>query len=341
MVSFTEIYNAYIKCRKLKRNTYNALSFEVGLIENICNLETSLNNYTYTPKRSVCFLTTSPKLREVFAADFSDRVVHHLIVPVLEQIYESKFIHDSYSNRKGKGIHSATKRALHFSRGSKYYLQLDIKNFFYTIDKDVLFYTLKDAIIKNYEKVENTDIKLNQMLWIVNKIIYHNVTKNVVFKGNVNSFKNIPAHKTLFKIPQSKGLPIGNLTSQFFANVYMNDFDNYVKRELKVKRYIRYVDDFVLFGQTKEELLKHYEKIVGYLKVNLGLTLRKDTILKANHLGLDFLGYIIRPYYVLTRRRVVNNYKYKKAKYLQSYEQLQGKMQHEEIKRFYLFKLHL
>lgn len=88
---------------------------------------------------SVCFLTTSPKLREVFAADFSDRVIHHLIVPILEQIFEPKFIYDSYSNRKDKGIHQASKRARCFLRASKYYLQLDIRNFFYTIDKNILF----------------------------------------------------------------------------------------------------------------------------------------------------------------------------------------------------------
>ena len=123
MFTFKEIYSAYLRCRKGKRNTHNALKFEINLSENICNLETSLNSRTYTPKRSVCFLTTSPKLREVFAADFSDRVVHHLITPVLEQIYEPKFIHDSYSCRVGKGIHNAQKRALHFSKSSNFYLQ--------------------------------------------------------------------------------------------------------------------------------------------------------------------------------------------------------------------------
>ncbi|MEA2049891.1 MAG: reverse transcriptase/maturase family protein [Campylobacterota bacterium] len=334
MYRFEELYKAYLSCRKRKRNTINALKFEQNLIENLINLETSLNNYTYTPKRSVCFLTTSPKLREVFAADFSDRVVHHLIVPILEQIYEPKFIYDSYSSRSNKGIHHAIKRAKKFRQSTTFYMQLDIKNFFYSIDKNILFYKLKDEIIKSYHKVKNTTIKLEEMLWIVNKIIYHNITNTAIIRGSKKGFENIPPHKTLFKIPQEKGLPIGNLTSQFFANVYMNKFDHFVKRELKCKKYIRYVDDFVVFDKSKYKLNELKYKIASYLYTNLGLRLREDIKLKNNQDGLDFLGYIIRPHYILTRKRVVNNFKYKKAKYLDKYEKLKGDMGLEEIKKF-------
>ncbi|MCP4969694.1 MAG: hypothetical protein GY932_03740 [Arcobacter sp.] len=338
MYSFEEIYKAYLKCRKRKRNTINALNFEQNLIENICNLETSLNDYTYTPKRSVCFLASSPKLREVFAAHFQDRVVHHLIVPVLEQLFEPKFIYDSYSNRKNRGIHQASKRALHFSRASKYYIQLDVRNFFYSIDKDILFKKLKEVIIKDYKNIKNSSIKMQEMLWLVNKTIYHDVTKNVLIKGSKKAFDSIASHKTLFKVHKSKALAIGNLTSQFFANVYMNDFDNFVKRELKCKRYLRYVDDFVLFEESKEKLLEYYEKIVFYLEKNLKLRLRENYILKQNNQGLDFLGYIIRPNYTLTRKRVVNNYKVKKAKYLDEYEKQKGKLSLEKIKKFLCVK---
>jgi retron-type reverse transcriptase len=335
MFSFKEIYEAYLRCRRRKRNTINALAFEANLIENLCDLETSLNQGRYLPKRSVCFLTSSPKLREVFAADFSDRVVHHVIVPLLEQIYEPKFIHDSYSNRKGKGIHTASDRAKHFMRGSKYYLQLDVRNFFYSIDKNILFFKLKSEIIKSYnQKVVGTKIEMHEMLRIVYVIIFQDVTKDVIVKGDKRMFQNIPPHKTLFSIPKNRGLPIGNLTSQFFANVYMNDFDNFVKRKLKCRRYLRYVDDFVLFADTKEELLFNYWKIVEYLQQELKLTLREKIILRKNSDGLDFLGYIIRPKYTLVRKRVINNYRYKKAKYLQEYERQKGNMSLEEIKKF-------
>jgi retron-type reverse transcriptase len=334
MFTFKEIYEAYLQCRKRKRNTINALHYEASLIENLCNLETSLNNGTYKPKRSVCFLTTSPKLREVFAADFSDRVVHHVVVPLLEQIWEPCFIHDSYSNRKNRGIHHASKRAEHFMRGSRYYLQLDVKSFFYSINKEILFSKLKAKIISDYVKLKGTDIEMHEMLTLVYKIVWQDVIKDVVIKGRKKSFENIPSHKTLFKIARNKGLPIGNLTSQFFANVYMNDFDNFVKRKLKVKKYLRYVDDFVLFAEDKEKIMEHYEQIVKYLAEELELSLRDNYILKENKEGLDFLGYIIHPHYTLVRKRVVQNYKYKKAQYLDRYEALKGTMSLVEIKKF-------
>lgn len=267
MFTFKEIYGAYLRCRRGKRNTHNALSFELNLIENICDLETSLNTRAYTPSRSVCFLTTSPKLREVFAADFRDRVIHHMITPILEQIFEPKFIFDSYSCRTGKGIHNAQKRALHFSRASRYYLQLDIKNFFYSIDKRVLFEMLNRAFIQNYHKVTATAITLYEMLWLVHKIIFHDVTENAILRGDKERMKLLPAHKTLFAVSKEKGLPIGNLTSQFFANVYMNPFDNYCKRVLKCRRYIRYVDDFVIFENSKERLLEVEKEIYNGLRI--------------------------------------------------------------------------
>lgn len=335
MFNFKELYEAYLKTRKTKRNTINALNFEIDCIANICNLETSLNTKTYMIKRSVCFLTTSPKLREVFAADFSDRVIHHLVVPILEQIYEPLFIYDSYSCRKDKGIHGAMKRARKFSKNSQYYLQLDIKNFFYTIDKAILFKMINSSIIKYYEKkVTKTRVTMNEILWLVYKIIFHDVTENVIIKDTYNSLKKIPSHKTLFKISKSKGLPIGNLTSQFFANVYMNNFDNFCKRELKCKKYIRYVDDFVIFDDSKEALWQKKAKIEHYLCDKLKLSLRENIILRKVDDGLDFLGYVIRPNYVLVRNRVVKNYKQKKAKYLDAYEAEKGKMRYEDIQKF-------
>jgi len=128
-------------------------------------------------------LTHSPKLREVFAADFVDRIVHHILVKEIEPFYEPKFIHDVYNNRKNKGIHIAAKRAQSFMNRDKdgYYLQLDIKGFFYNIDKNILFKRL-------YADISESDIaNKKEILWIANRIIYHNPTRNYVFKGNINS----------------------------------------------------------------------------------------------------------------------------------------------------------
>jgi hypothetical protein len=231
---------------------------------------------------------------------------------------------------KNKGIHSAIKRAKDFMHNdiNVYYLQLDIKGFFFNLDKNRLFKRLFDDISKSTLQ-NKTDI-----LWLANKIIYHNPIKNFHFKGYIRSLQNLPPHKTLFKLPPHKGLPIGNLTSQFFANVYMNKFDHFVKRELKVKRYIRYVDDFVLFDKNRSKLIEYKSAIEEYLSRYLGLSLRDDFRLRQNGDGLDFLGYIVRPHYILVRKRVVDNFRYKKAKYLQRYEELKGDMSLEEIKKF-------
>ena len=346
LFEFEQIHNAYIRCRKNKRNTTNALNFEVNLLENLYDLEHELNSSRYKPSRSVCFLTSSPKLREVFAADFRDRVVHHIVVPILEQLYEPKFIYDSYSNRKGKGIHLASARARHFMRGSRYFMQLDIRNFFYSIEKDILFEKLRAEIMTHYSsKVKGTAIEMHEVLRLVRVILYQDITADVIIKGERKGWQNIPPHKTLFKLPKNRGLPIGNLSSQFFANVYMNDFDNFVKRVLKSKRYLRYVDDFVLFANSKEELVYQYKQMVIYLQNNLGLSLRAEfvakdeediynRIIKPNTQGLDFLGYVIHPYHTLVRKRVIKNYKYKKARYLDKYEKSRGKMNLEEIKQF-------
>ncbi|MEA1919947.1 MAG: reverse transcriptase/maturase family protein [Campylobacterota bacterium] len=330
MFSFQAIYDAYIACRKHKRNTLNQLQFEVNLLDNLWNLQSELSTQTYKIGSSLCFLTSSPKLREVFAADFRDRVVHHVLIRAIEPFYEKKFIHDVYNNRKNRGTHSAIKQAQRYMHRNTqgYYLQLDIKGFFYNLDKNILFKQL-------FNDISNSTLKnKKEILWLSNKIIYHNPTRNYIFKGDKSKLELLPEHKTLFKLPSHLGLPIGNLTSQFFANVYMNGFDNYVKRVLKVKSYIRYVDDSVIFDISKERLERLHVKIALYLKDNLGLLLREDTKLKKHSSGLDFLGYIIRENYILTRKRIVNNYKFKKANYLQNYENQRGKMSLEEIKKF-------
>lgn len=330
MFTFANVYQAYRDCRKHKTNTINALKFEHNLLENLWNLVYELQNRSYRIGQSICFLTHSPKLREVFAADFRDRVVHHLLINQIEAFYERKFIYDVYNNRKNRGTHQAVKRSQKFMQSQRkgYYLQLDIKGFFYNLDKDILFKKILDDI-------ERSDLPHRaDMVWLAHKIIFHDPTVHYIFKGDKRHLTRLPDHKTLFKIDKAKGLPIGNLTSQFFANVYMNRFDHFVKRELKIKGYIRYVDDFVLFDTSKAKLELCHIAIKWYLQEELGLSLRADTKLKKVTQGLDFLGYVIRPDYILVRNRVVNNYRYKKAHYLQTYEQQQGKMSLEEIKAF-------
>jgi len=312
MYSFQEIHQAYLECRKSKRNSLNAIKFEVHLMDNLWEIYESVNSFTYKPKRYIYFLTSSPKLREVFASDFRDRVVHHLLVKDLEPIFEPTFIYDSYSCRKKRGTHLAINRLKHFvqNREYKYYLQLDIKSFFLSIHKNILFEQIRKTTTLRAKE------KLQGILYLSNKIIFDDPTLNYRFKGKKEQLKNFPKHKTLFYAPKDRGLAIGNLTSQFFANVYMNGFDNFVKRKLKVKYYMRYVDDMVFLGRSKEELLKWKYEIEIYLRDVLKLELRELFFLKATTEGIDFLGYIVKPSHTLVRQRVVNNFKYKKAQFL-------------------------
>ncbi len=276
------------------------------MLTNLFDLALDLQKGRYQPSRSVCFVTRSPKLREVFAADFRDRIVHHLVVRELEKIWEPRFIYDSYASRKGKGIHSAVDRLQGFMRkvtrnGKRagFFLQLDIRSFFMSIDKRILF------------SLFDRDRKTSDVLrWVLSVLIFHDPTTNYCFKGNGRLLDAIPPHKTLFKTGLYKGLPIGNLTSQFFANVYLNELDQFVKHELKCRFYLRYVDDFILLAESEDQLLKWRQALSGFLEDHLALRLRGGDRVRRVSDGADFLGYVTRPGYRLVRKRVVNNFKY-------------------------------
>ncbi len=307
MFTFNQLYYCYLKCRKNKRNTINQLAFEVNAEQNLLRLEEELNNRTYLPARSICFVVDRPKLREIFAADFRDRVVHHVLVDHLEPIAEPKFIYDSYACRKNKGTHGAVKRLQGFTRSvtennSKraYCLQLDVRSFFVTINKDILF----DLVMK-YTKDPD-------MIWLATVVIYNDCTENCKMTKGKDLIKHIPEHKTLFKQTKNKGLPIGNLTSQFFANMYLNELDQFVKHTLRCRYYVRYSDDFLILHREKDRLEKWKKEVGLFLKdkLDLALNTHKTTIQPASN-GIDYLGYIVRPFYILVRRRVVNNLKKK------------------------------
>lgn len=305
--SYRNIYQRYLECRRNKRSSINALKFEINAEENIFKLEQQLKEKTYRPSRSILFAAKKPKLREIFAADFRDRVVHHILVHELEKIWEPVFIHDSYACRVGKGTHKAIIRLQSFLRRitkngnvRAYYLQLDIKDFFTSIDKEILSGLLKKRI---------TD---PEVLWLLDLVIFWDCTKSYVAKGERQLLSNVPPNKSLFGKENKRGLPIGNLTSQFFANVYLNELDQFIKHQLKVRYYLRYVDDFVILSTDREELVRLRDKIEFFLSENLKLRLHptRRKLLPASN-GIDFLGYIIRYNYILVRRRVINNLKQK------------------------------
>ena len=178
MYSFKEINQAYLECRANKRNSINAIKFEIKLIDNLWELYESINSFKYKPRRYIYFLTSSPKLREVFASDFRDRVVHHLLVRDLEQLFEPIFIYDSYSCRKERGIHLAIQRLQKFVQNQEYsyYLQLDIKSFFLNIHKNILFDKIREIVLKR------DPMKIQRVLYLVVKLYLMTLHKTIDLK---------------------------------------------------------------------------------------------------------------------------------------------------------------
>ncbi len=308
--SFKSLYEAYLSCRKQKRNTINALRFEADIFGNLFNLQRELVSESYAPARSVCFFTTKPKYREIMAADFRDRVVHHLLVPRLEQIYEPKFIYDSWACRRNKGTHAAVRRLKSFihqlnrsSAKAAWYLQLDIRSFFTSIDQSILLSLL------------SSKIKDRRLIQLADVIIRHKPTERCIIRDRNGLRERMPKHKSLFHQPDGLGLPIGNLSSQFFANVYLNELDQYVKHHLKCRHYLRYVDDFVILHPSRDYLEKVKTEIEKFLASRLSLQLHDKMILRRTSSGVDFLGFITRRDYTLVRNRVVHNLREKLAEF--------------------------
>lgn len=230
LFSFASLHRHYLECRRHKRNTFNALRFEARQELNLLELAAALQDRSYRPSSSVCFVTERPKLREIFAADFRDRVVHHVLVRELERYWEPVFIYDSYACRKDKGIHKAVDRLRQFIRQAStngnrrvYYLQLDVRNYFMRIDKQILWRLLKPHI------------DMPEVLWLCKLLVFHDCTENFTYKGKPGLLQQMPQHKSLLQCEDGKGLPIGNLNSQFFANVYLNSLDQFVKHQLKCR----------------------------------------------------------------------------------------------------------
>ncbi|PIR25829.1 MAG: reverse transcriptase [Candidatus Brennerbacteria bacterium CG11_big_fil_rev_8_21_14_0_20_43_10] len=313
--TFEKLYRAYLDCRENKRNTINALEFEWNLERNLFRLQKELEAKKYRSGRSICFAIKDPSPREIFAADFRDRIVHHLLINEIEGIGERKFIFDTFSCRKGKGTHLAVRRLKSFIRKvtknytqRAFYAQLDISGFFMAINHYIL-YSLFKKLVSKHNKPSWWE---KEVLWLAKTIIFNKPTKNYVTKGDVSLFKFIPPRKSLFYSGLHCGLPIGNYSSQFSANLYLNELDQFVKRELKCRYYVRYVDDLILLDRDKENLRHWRNKINNFLEERLSLKLNLDkTKIQPIDNGINFLGYFVKPDYVLVCRRVVSRLKNK------------------------------
>jgi retron-type reverse transcriptase len=305
-VSVRALYDAWREARRNKKPSSNQLAFELHWMDNLLDLQQQIHTGTWSPQPSICFVAQRPKAREIHAPDFSDRVVHHWLVPQLEAIYEPGFIVDSYSNRRGKGTHKAVARLRQYVRqvnsgeGCGWYLQLDVANFFPSIHRPTLWVMLKTRLTR-------ASLSLTA-LHIIHALLRHPVqAQGVRYRCTREERTRVPMHKRLENAPAGCGLPIGNLSSQFFANVYLDALDQFVKHTLKAKRYLRFVDDFVLVHRDRTQLERWHRQIEQFLADRLRLKLKDDVRLRPLSAGIDFLGYVVFPTHTRVRKRVVRH----------------------------------
>ena len=268
-----------------KRNKKDVQEFQLNLMKNIFQINNDLKNKTYKHGNYKHFRITDPKLRDIHKSSVKDRLIHHAVYRTLYPYFDIKFVYDSYSCRNNKGAHKAINRFRDFSRNvSKNYtkqcfvLKCDIKKFFASIDHEILL------------KILNREIKDKSIIWLLK-----NVIKSFHTKEKINT-----------------GLPLGNLTSQLLVNIYMNEFDHFVKRELKQKYYIRYADDFVFLSSDKKELVELIPEINIFLSEILKIKIHPNKIsISTFYSGIDFLGWVHFPYRRVIRKttksRMFNN----------------------------------
>ncbi len=284
---------AFKKARKKKTLKDYVIEFEEKLEENLSKLRNELIFHIYKPKPLENFILRDPKTRKISKSAFRDRIVHHALCNIIAPILEKEFIYDSYANRIGKGTFKAIERFDYFARKvSKnhtkitYALKVDIKHYFEDVNHNVLISILKKKI------------KDERIFWLIKTILTNYKTK---VKG--------------------KGMPLGNLTSQFFANVYLNELDQFVKHKLKAKYYIRYVDDFVILDNSKKKLEKYKSIIDQFLQERLSLQAHpeKSRVILLQK-GVEFLGLRIFPYHKLLKKKNLGKFERKLKELLFEYE---------------------
>jgi len=299
--SFEELVQAYLNCRDTKRNSASALAFEMNLERNLCQLDEELRNGSYRPGKSICFVITRPKPREVWAAEFRDRIVHHLLYNRIAPRFYAGFIADSCACIPGRGTLYGAQRleakirslTQNWSKPA-HYLKLDLANFFVSIDKRVVH----DLLAK---RIDGWWMDLAEL------VLFHDPRQNFEFQGDPALLDRVPPHKRLTSQPTHLGLPIGNLSSQFFANVLLDELDQHIKHDLHCRHYVRYVDDMVLLHASPQWLNVARADIDAWLPQHLGLRLNPSkTILQPIDRGVDFVGQVIKPWHRVTRRRAFN-----------------------------------
>ena len=272
LTSWPNLLKAARKARLGKRRQSGVAAFEMERERELLRLQSELRTHTYLPGRYEAFWIREPKRRLISAAPYRDRIVHHALVNVIGPVFEKNFIFDSYANRVGKGTHAAVARYHEFAQRFRYVLQCDIVKFFPSVDHAIL-----KTLIRS--RVRDRDA-----LWLCDLIIDASNPQEPVSVW-------FPGDDLFTPAERHRGLPIGNMTSQFWANVYLHGLDNFVKRGLCCPGYIRYVDDFLIFGDDKRELTDIRNRVDLFLQ-QLRLRIHEDRAqVRPTHRPTRFLGY--------------------------------------------------
>ncbi len=314
-VRLEDVFQAYFECRKNKRRSLSALRFELDYERQVTALWEDIQSRRYHIRSSNAFIVTKPVLREIFAADFRDRIVHHLVISKLMQMFEKAFSDYSFSCRAGKGTLYGVQRVNDMIRQCSdgyqtdcFVLRLDIQGFFFHIDKQKLYERLKDLLDHTYHASDKETI-----LFLLQEILSDNPQNHCTILGRRSDWNDLPESKSLFHARPGCGLPIGNLTSQIFANFYLDGLDHYIESLDPNLFYGRYVDDLVLIHPDKAFLKETQHKIQHYLHQNLGLTLHpKKIVLQHYAKGFAFTGAFIKPGRIYPTKRFKASF-YRKA----------------------------
>jgi len=321
IINFENLFLAAKKAQKGKRFRDSVLEFNFDLANNLLTLQEELQHKIYQPEGYYTFVIHDPKERLISATAYRDRIVHHALCNIIIPLLEPSFILNSYANRIGFGTHKALRQFTKYTRSSRYILQCDIKKYFPSIDREIL-----KLIIRKKIKCPDT-------LWLIDLIL-----------DNSNNFRLAKPYQldglSFEPMTATKGLPIGNLTSQFFANLYLNDFDHFIKENLKVKKYLRYVDDFALFANDRSFLKDAKIQIQIYLEsLNLDIHPIKSQLF-ATREGASFVGFRVLPHCIRVRsrsiqftKRRIKRYRLDEIKLRQSIDSWDSHLQHGDTWR--------
>jgi hypothetical protein len=307
-----ELDKAYRRARLGKTKTPQVVEFDKVAKTELDALAQEIHGRTYAPRPSTAFIVNKPVKREIFAADFRDRVVHHFLFNQVNGWWDARFIEDNYSCRKGKGTLYGIRRLDHHIRSVSrnytrpaYVLKLDLQGYFMSLDRKKLYSRAVWGLDRQFPD-RGYAYQICKFLWKV--IIFNDPLKDVLLSCPRTAWKGLPPSKSLFRQPKGRGIAIGNLTSQLLSNIYLDQLDRFVTLELGFRHYGRYVDDFYIVSTGKSQLVTAMRNIEQYLEMQLRLKLHPyKRHLQECHRGISFLGAVVYPYRMHAGKRLKCN----------------------------------